>query len=97
MPNSQQSQLPLDLPTSPCVVSTDVAEQLRQIHATQQEIKTALIGNPALGHQGLVTRVERIEERVEKHDRKLLVWGSLVAAAAVAIEFLKDIFTARSH
>lgn len=82
------------LPAPACVATPEVNEQLREIRATQQEIRTALIGNPALGHKGLVHRVEFIETRVEAHDRKLLVWGTTITAgvtlAVTALQFLKE-------
>ena len=78
------------LPAPACVATPEVNEQLREIRATQQEIRTALIGNPSLGHKGLVHRVEFIETRVEAHDRKLLVWGGIVSAAVVTAQFLQE-------
>lgn len=54
------------------------------------DIKTALIGNK-FGHKGLVTRMDDVEIKTEKHDRKLLVWGSILTAAGTALVFLKDI------
>ena len=52
--------------------------------------RTALIGNPSLGHKGLVTRVEAVEQLAERHDRKLLVWGGIVSAGIVAAQFLQE-------
>lgn len=78
------------LPAPACVATPDVAEQLREIRDTQQEIRTALIGNPKLGHKGLVARVEAVEQLAERHDRKLLVWGGIVSAAVVTAQFLQE-------
>lgn len=55
-------------------------------------VERALVGEPTLGNRGLVHRVDTVEEKVEKHDRKLLVWGSLVATIATAVGLAKDIF-----
>lgn len=79
-----------NLPAAPCLAIPEVTEQLRAIRETQQEIRTALIGNPALGHKGLVARVEAVEQLTERHDRKLLVWGGIVSAAVVAAQFLQE-------
>jgi hypothetical protein len=78
------------LPAAPCMATPDVAEQLREIRETQQEIRTALVGNPKLGHKGLVARVETVEQLAERHDRKLLVGGAIVTAAVGLTQFLKD-------
>lgn len=55
-------------------------------------VERALVGEPTLGNRGLVHRVDAVEEKVEKHDRKLLVWGSLVATVATAAGLAKDVF-----
>lgn len=65
-------------------------KRLQNIEAAVYEIRSALVGNPKLGHRGLFQRVETIEDRVEKHDRKLLVWGTVLTAAGTAATFLKD-------
>ena len=78
------------LPAAPCVATPEVNEQLRQIRETQQEIRTALIGCPALGHKGLVHRVESIEAKVEAHDRKILIWSAGITAGVTAVQLLKD-------
>jgi hypothetical protein len=48
------------------------------------------VGNPKLGHKGLVARVETVEQLAERHDRKLLVGGAIVTAAVGLTQFLKD-------
>ena len=53
-------------------------------------VERALVGEPSLGNRGLVHRVDLVEDKVEKHDRKLLVWGSLIAAIGTAASFAKD-------
>lgn len=79
-----------NLPAAPCLATTEVTEQLRAIRDTQQEIRTALIGNPALGHKGLIARVEAVEQLADRHDRKLLVWGGIVSAFVVTAQFLQE-------
>ena len=78
-----------------CEVPSDVPERLARIEEHIGEIKTALVGNPKLGHRGLVSRVEHIEGKVENHDRKLVVWGSIVTAGLVAASFFKDAILGR--
>lgn len=55
------------------------------------DIKTALVGSK-FGQKGLVSRVDAVESRVEHHDRKLLVWGSILVAAGTVATFFKDYF-----
>jgi hypothetical protein len=81
---------PPGLAAAPCGATPDINEQLQHIRETQHEIRAALIGNPALGHKGLVHRVESIEAKVETHDRKILVWSAGITAALAALELLKD-------
>ena len=78
------------LPAAPCIATAEVNEQLRAIRETQQEIRTALIGKPELGHKGLVHRVESIEAKVEAHERKIIIWSAGITAAVTALQLLKD-------
>lgn len=79
------------LPAAPCaMISPEADRRLQAMEHTLDEIKGALVGNPKLGHKGLCQRLETIETRVEAHDRKLLVWGSVITAFLTAFEFLKD-------
>lgn len=55
-------------------------------------VERALSGDSAVGHRGIVQRIDAVETKVETHDRKLLVWGSLLTAVGIAANFAKDIF-----
>ena len=79
--------------TAQTVLINDISLQLRTIRENQQDIRSALLGNPTLGHRGLVERVERVEITVDRHDRKLLVWGSIIAAATVSVGLIRDLLT----
>ncbi len=63
-PTSQSDATQPPTPGPPCVATSDVAARLDRIEDGMRDIKTALIGNAKLGHRGLVTRVESIEETV---------------------------------
>lgn len=96
-PQPEETQPPFAarLLRSPSMAPPDSTEddnkkQLREIAEAVHEIRNALVGNPRLGHRGLFHRVEVVEDRVEKHDRKLLVWGSVLTAAGVTLTFVKD-------
>ena len=88
---------PADSINAQNALNHDISLQLRTIRENQQDIRTALLGNPALGHRGLVERVERVEVTVDRHDRKLLVWGSIIAAATVSVGLIKDVLLTRSN
>lgn len=77
------------LPASPCAMTPEADHRLAAIESTLGEIKGALIGNAALGHKGLVSRVEQVESTTNSHDRKLIAWGAVVAAVPVGIELVK--------
>ncbi len=79
------------LPAMPCVASPTVEARLGNIEEGLHEIKLALVGNPKLGHRGLVARVELVETKVERHDRKLLVWGAIITAAGTGAAFAAQI------
>lgn len=57
---------------------------------TLDAIHAALVGNPSLGHKGLVARVEANERAVDGHDRKMIKWGGMIAGASLALQFAKD-------
>lgn len=65
-------------------------EQLAELRDGLDRIESALIGDQAMGNPGLVPRMRSVEEKVESHDRKLLVWGSFITAALAVAEFLKE-------
>lgn len=81
---------PEELPAGPCALSPEAHRRLEAIEGTLGKIHVALVGNPDMGHKGLVARVEATENKVEAHDRKLLVWGAIATAFLTAFEFLKD-------
>ena len=90
MNQSDETKPPMR-PAAPCaMISPEADLRLKSMEDTLHEIKGALVGNPKLGHKGLCQRLETIETRVEAHDRKLLVWGSVITAFLTAFEFLKD-------
>lgn len=78
------------LPAPPCFADPDVHVRLASMEETLKEIRTAVIGNPKLGHRGLVCRVDAVEAKVETHDRKLVLWGGIVTAGFTALTLLKD-------
>ena len=65
-------------------------ERLDRIEAISVRVERALIGEPTLGNHGIVHRIEIIETKVDRHDRKLMLWGGLAAAAGAAAAFAKD-------
>jgi len=78
---------PDQLPTAPCIASVD--NRIGEMEIKLNEIHSALVGNKALGHRGLVDRVEHIEKKVENHDRKLIAWGGITVGAMAVFEAFK--------
>lgn len=70
-------------------MTPEADRRLAAIEGTLGEIKGALIGNPTLGHKGIVSRVEEVETTTRTHDKKLIAWGAVVAAVPVGIEIVK--------
>jgi len=70
----------------------EVQERLERMESGIYDIKIALVGNE-FGHKGLIPRLEKLESQTEQHDRKLLVWGSILSAAGLVLVYLKDYIT----
>lgn len=86
-------------PTDPPFPRTpDIHPELRtfceDMRADMQEVKIALVGN-RYGQVGLIKEVAVVKEKVEGHDRKFLVWGSILSFAGTALVFLKDYLRTR--
>lgn len=83
------------LPAGPCLTGTPderldrMERRIISMHGGMSELKGALVGNDALGHKGLVGRMERVEKAVDGHDKKLLTWGGIITGAMAAFEFLR--------
>lgn len=84
-----EEQCSTNTPGLPCVYHEDNRLRLGRIENDIREIKQALVGNE-LGHQGLIPRLIAIELQVSAHDKKLLAWGTILAAAGTCAVYLKD-------
>ncbi len=67
-----------------------MSEELINLHArldrqdtVLQEIKGAIVGNAALGHTGLVTRMNGMEAQMADHNAKLLVATGAITAGSI--------------
>lgn len=65
------------------------SEKFAQFEHKLNDIHRALVGDPQLGHKGIVDRLANVETHVERHNRKLLVWGGTVAGGLAVLEFFK--------
>lgn len=68
-------------------MSTD---EIAALHKKLDEIHGALVGNPELGHKGIVARVESSESRLDAHDRTMLKWSGIAVGASIAVTTLKE-------
>lgn len=86
------SHQPRDDSNSPISTGSNLSirETINEIRDDVNLIKHALTGNN-LGQRGVFPRLDEVERKVELHDRKLLVWGSIIAAVLTALTFLKDL------
>lgn len=68
-------------------------DKIDELTKMVSDLHTALVGRKDLGTPGLISRMEKVESRVESHDRKLLVWTScgalLVALFQIALRWWK--------
>jgi hypothetical protein len=65
-------------------------DEMSALHRKLDAIHVALVGNPELGHKGLVSRVEVVEGRVDGHDKTMLKWGGVAVGVSLMVTTLKD-------
>lgn len=65
-------------------------EEIQSLHTKLDEIHVALVGNPAMGHKGLVCRVEAVEQEVAAHSRKLVWATGAIAGIVLAFDWAKS-------
>jgi tetrahydromethanopterin S-methyltransferase subunit G len=75
------------LPASPCLTG-DTQQRLDRIERSVEQIKAALVGNPAIGHRGIVPRIDAIETTVasivaERATEKSKLSGGLAVITAL--------------
>lgn len=78
------------LPAPSCEVPNDWRHRME---AQVSDIHRAVIGDPQLGHRGLVSRVESLEIKVERHEVKLITWAGICAGAILCYDYLKQKLT----
>lgn len=75
-------------------MSTDeissIHKRLDGHEAILNEIRTAIVGNQALGNAGIASRLKDVEEKANAIDKKLLTWGGLVAGAVFGTKAIID-------
>jgi hypothetical protein len=62
--------------------------RLQKLENSINRIELALVGNPPMGQKGIVQRLEALEDRVEKHDKKLILWGGVITGILFVIQIL---------
>lgn len=58
----------------------ELQEKITSLYDSIKRIETAIVGSPALGHKGLVERLNALEIVVERHEKRFLTWGGALAA-----------------
>lgn len=74
------------------MIDEAIHKRLDAQDAKLDAIHNALVGNPQLGHKGLVPRVDTLEQGYRDHDNKLLRWGGIVTGVSLTASLLKDKF-----
>lgn len=67
-------------------------DQLDHLIRSLDEIKSAIIGNPELGHDGLVKKVAKHEERISRIERYVIMLGSASTVLTGLYIILRDLF-----
>lgn len=75
-------------------MSTDEIASLHRRLETQEvilnEIRSAIVGNPAMGTPGLAARLKEVEDKANAIDKKLITWSGLVAGAVFGTKAIID-------
>ena len=58
-------------------------EKLERLQDTVDEIRTAIVGNEAMGQQGLAQRLRDVEKKTHQHGR-IITWVTMAWSAFVA-------------
>lgn len=69
--------------------TSSLHERLDNQDRVLNEIRCAIVGNPAMGHAGLVTRMNQLEDKVEGHGRKLLFATGALAGFSLLFDWFK--------
>ena len=77
-------------PQMPCIGCTVGGEQFRRLAEDVKDIKMALVGDPTMGHRGIVRRLKDLETVQADHARKIFLWTSLAGAAGTTLAFFKE-------
>lgn len=62
-------------------------ESFDKLHSSVQRIEKAIVGDPDMGHRGIVERIEHMESRLNAHEKKLLKWGGGFVGAGVVVSY----------
>jgi hypothetical protein len=65
-----------------------INRRLTYIEDAIKRIELALIGNPSLGHKGIVERINDLEVQVNHHDKKLLTWGGVITGIIITLQII---------
>lgn len=65
----------------------NINSRLNAIEDSIKRIELALVGNPSLGHKGIVERINALEVAVESHERKFLTWGTALTVVLFILQF----------
>jgi len=82
--NNDETRSPI-----PAITDEEVRRHVVRFSRDIADIKVAIMGDE-YGNTGLIPRVASVEKQLDQHDRKLLVWGSILSAAGTVMVFLKD-------
>ena len=74
------------------MLSSDAEELLKKIDSRTERLETAIIGDSEIGYKGLVERVDVIENKQKKTDRKIYTAGALATGAMLGIKGLWEKF-----
>ena len=66
-----------------------IHKRLDSQDAVLTRIEKSLTGDPQFGHTGIAQRLSSVENKLDAHDKKLILWGGIVTGASLAMGELK--------
>lgn len=63
-------------------------ENFNRLQESVDRIERAIVGDPKMGHRGIVDRMEWIERKVAGHEKQILKWMGAITVLGILIPII---------